>query len=92
VVPRLGILLGVVDHHLKVSLGSCPYLVIKMFKKIIIIIFSRFRQGSASLFQITLHKNLNAYHRIKGVTNHASIKVTPAKEIVYVAPSASYVN
>ncbi|CAG7851807.1 Sphingolipid C9-methyltransferase 2 {ECO:0000303/PubMed:19028992} Short=C-9-MT2 {ECO:0000303/PubMed:19028992}; {ECO:0000269/PubMed:19028992} [Serendipita indica DSM 11827] len=40
------------------------------------------RQGSASLFQITLHKNLNAYHRINGVTNHASIKYTPAKEIV----------
>jgi hypothetical protein len=41
------------------------------------------RQGSASLFQITLHKNLNAYHRINGVKNHASIKrVDPAKEIM----------
>ncbi|KAF8525735.1 hypothetical protein JB92DRAFT_2701156 [Gautieria morchelliformis] len=30
---------------------------------------------------ITLHKNLNAYHRIEGIKNHASIKVTPKKEI-----------
>jgi len=38
------------------------------------------RQGSASIFQMTMHKNLNAYHRIKGVKNHASIHVKPAKE------------
>lgn len=31
------------------------------------------RQGSASVFQLTLHKNLNAYHRINGVPSHASI-------------------
>ncbi|KAG8995288.1 hypothetical protein FRB94_002168 [Tulasnella sp. JGI-2019a] len=35
------------------------------------------RQGGASVFQITLHKNLNAYHRVEGVKNHASIHVTP---------------
>jgi hypothetical protein len=42
------------------------------------------RQGSASVFQITLHKNLNAYHRIKGVKNHASIHVKLDKEPSYV--------
>jgi cyclopropane fatty-acyl-phospholipid synthase-like methyltransferase len=40
------------------------------------------RQGGSSLFQITLHKNLNAYPRINGVTNHQSIHVKPAKTIV----------
>jgi len=39
------------------------------------------RQGSASVFQLTLHKNLNAYHRINGVPNHASIHVTSEKEL-----------
>ncbi|KAF6752805.1 hypothetical protein DFP72DRAFT_1132239 [Ephemerocybe angulata] len=38
------------------------------------------RQGSASVFQLTLHKNLNAYHRINGVKNHASIHVKLDKE------------
>lgn len=33
------------------------------------------RQGSASVFQITMHKNLNAFHRIGGVPKHASIHV-----------------
>ncbi|EPQ51617.1 sphingolipid C9-methyltransferase [Gloeophyllum trabeum ATCC 11539] len=39
------------------------------------------RQGSASVFQITMHKNLNAYPRIEGVKNHASILVKPQREI-----------
>ena len=38
-------------------------------------------QGGSAAFQITLHKNLNAYHRIEGVRNHASIKVTPRNKI-----------
>ncbi|KAK2460012.1 hypothetical protein APHAL10511_008018 [Amanita phalloides] len=42
------------------------------------------RQGSASVFQITMHKNLNAYHRIKGVANHASIHVTLDKEPILI--------
>ncbi|KAK0441005.1 sphingolipid C9-methyltransferase [Armillaria borealis] len=42
------------------------------------------RQGSASVFQITVHKNLNAYHRIAGVANHASIHVKLEKEPTYV--------
>jgi sphingolipid C9-methyltransferase len=33
------------------------------------------RHGSASVFQITLHKNLNAYNRIEGVKNHGGIRV-----------------
>ncbi|KAK0196653.1 sphingolipid C9-methyltransferase [Armillaria mellea] len=41
------------------------------------------RQGSASVFQITVHKNLNAYHRIAGVANHASIHVKLEKEPMY---------
>lgn len=36
------------------------------------------------MYQITLHKNLNAYPRIEGVRNHSSIKVTPSCEIQYV--------
>lgn len=38
------------------------------------------RQGSASIFQITLHKNLNAYHRINDVKDHVSLHRKPAKE------------
>ncbi|EDR01009.1 sphingolipid C9-methyltransferase [Laccaria bicolor S238N-H82] len=38
------------------------------------------RQGGASVFQFTLHKNLNAYHRIAGVASHASIHVKLDKE------------
>jgi len=38
------------------------------------------RQGGASVFQITMHKNLNAFHRIEGVANHASIHVQLDKE------------
>ncbi|KAL4245947.1 sphingolipid C(9)-methyltransferase [Abortiporus biennis] len=40
------------------------------------------RNGGSSVFQLTLHKNLNAYPRILGVTNHASILVKPEKEIL----------
>jgi len=36
------------------------------------------------VFQITMHKNLNAYHRIEGVENHASIHVQLEEEPVYV--------
>ncbi|KAI0748862.1 sphingolipid C9-methyltransferase [Fomes fomentarius] len=42
------------------------------------------RQGSASVFQLTLHKNLNAYPRILGVPTHTSIHVHPDREILYV--------
>ena len=42
------------------------------------------RQGSASVFQFTLHKNLNAYHRINGVKTHASIHAKPHVEITLV--------
>jgi len=51
---------------------------------------SLYSQGGASLFQITCHKNLNAYHRINGATNHASIKCNPTKEIVYVPLRVSH--
>ncbi|KAJ3499964.1 hypothetical protein NLJ89_g9997 [Agrocybe chaxingu] len=33
------------------------------------------RQGGSSCFQLTLHKNLNACHRVAGIKNHASIHV-----------------
>jgi len=39
------------------------------------------RQGSASVFQITMHKNLNAFHRIEGVPKHTSLKTFPAKPL-----------
>ncbi|EIW80833.1 sphingolipid C9-methyltransferase [Coniophora puteana RWD-64-598 SS2] len=39
------------------------------------------RQGGCSVFQLTLHKNLNAYHRINGVPSHTSIHVTSEKEL-----------
>ncbi|TFK37069.1 sphingolipid C9-methyltransferase [Crucibulum laeve] len=38
------------------------------------------RHGGCSVFQITMHKNLNAFHRIEGVPNHASIHVKLDKE------------
>lgn len=38
------------------------------------------RQGSASVFQITLHKNLNAFHRVEGIKNHQSIHIKLDKE------------
>ncbi|KAJ6455064.1 sphingolipid C9-methyltransferase [Mycena vitilis] len=38
------------------------------------------RQGTVSLFQITMHKNLNAYHRMLGAANHGGIHVKPSKE------------
>ncbi|KAK4054433.1 hypothetical protein OIV83_000927 [Microbotryomycetes sp. JL201] len=38
------------------------------------------RQGSASIFQITCHKNLSGYHRIEGIPSHSSLFFTPAKE------------
>jgi cyclopropane fatty-acyl-phospholipid synthase-like methyltransferase len=34
------------------------------------------RQGSCSVFQLTLHKNLNAFHRVEGIKDHAGIKVS----------------
>ncbi|KAI0748865.1 sphingolipid C9-methyltransferase [Fomes fomentarius] len=42
------------------------------------------RQGSASVFQLTLHKNLNAFPRILGVPSHTSIHVHPEREILSV--------
>ncbi|KDQ23374.1 hypothetical protein PLEOSDRAFT_171277 [Pleurotus ostreatus PC15] len=42
------------------------------------------RQGGASVFQITMHKNLNAYHRIEGVPSHASIHIKPKHPIISV--------
>ncbi|CCM06986.1 uncharacterized protein FIBRA_09301 [Fibroporia radiculosa] len=39
------------------------------------------RNGGAAVFQLTLHKNLNAYPRILGVPTHSSIHVTPEREI-----------
>ncbi|KAJ7832206.1 sphingolipid C9-methyltransferase [Mycena leptocephala] len=38
------------------------------------------RQGTAAVFQITMHKNLNAYHRMLGAANHGGIHVKLSKE------------
>lgn len=37
------------------------------------------RQGSASCYQLVLHKNLNAFHRVEGVPSHQSIHAPQAK-------------
>ncbi|KAF8326840.1 sphingolipid C9-methyltransferase [Cantharellus anzutake] len=39
------------------------------------------REGGSSVFQITLHKNLNAYHRIEGVPSHTSLHGVPPREV-----------
>nr|ODN76377.1 sphingolipid C9-methyltransferase [Cryptococcus depauperatus CBS 7841] len=39
------------------------------------------RQGSASVFQITCHKNLNAFHRISGVPSHTSLHAPVSRKI-----------
>jgi len=39
------------------------------------------REGGSSLFQITMHKNLNAFHRIEGVPTHSSLHGFQNKEI-----------
>lgn len=36
-------------------------------------------EGGSSLFQLTLQKNLNATHRMEGIFNHNSIKLTEAE-------------
>ena len=41
----------------------------------------RCSNGGASVFQFTLHKNLNAYPRVLGQPNHQSIHVNPKREI-----------
>lgn len=38
------------------------------------------RQGGASCFQITLHKNLNKYHRVEDIPAHSSLHPQLAKE------------
>ena len=58
------------------SAGECPFRRRKLGYDVDV----RNRQGSASVFQFTLHKNLNAYHRIAGVPKHSSIHVKLEKE------------
>ncbi|KAF9504272.1 hypothetical protein BS47DRAFT_1386281 [Hydnum rufescens UP504] len=41
-----------------------------------------FSEGGSSVFQITLHKNLNAYPRIEGVPSHTSIHGAPKREVI----------
>ncbi|KAI5479892.1 sphingolipid C9-methyltransferase [Pseudohyphozyma bogoriensis] len=42
------------------------------------------RQGSASIFQMVLHKNLNQYHRVDGVPSHTSLHFKPEKEPILI--------
>ncbi|CAK9782923.1 S-adenosyl-L-methionine-dependent methyltransferase [Cutaneotrichosporon oleaginosum] len=37
------------------------------------------RQGGSSVFQITLHKNLNGFHRVEGVPTHPAVKMVRPK-------------
>ncbi|EIW67226.1 hypothetical protein TREMEDRAFT_69739 [Tremella mesenterica DSM 1558] len=39
------------------------------------------RQGTASVFQITLHKNLNGFHRVEGIPSHGSLHAPISREI-----------
>ncbi|KAK4689914.1 sphingolipid C9-methyltransferase, partial [Tremellales sp. Uapishka_1] len=39
------------------------------------------RQGTASVFQITLHKNLNGFHRVEGIPHHGSIHAPVSRKI-----------
>ena len=43
------------------------------------------RQGSSSAFQITVHKNLNGFHRAEGISSHTSLKAPVARKISYVS-------
>ena len=38
------------------------------------------RNGGASVFQLTLHKNLNAFNRLQGVPSHVGINFDKTKE------------
>ncbi|OAV96807.1 hypothetical protein PTTG_03542 [Puccinia triticina 1-1 BBBD Race 1] len=40
------------------------------------------RQGSVSLFQITVHKNLNSFHRVEGVKTHTSLDTLKDPSII----------
>jgi cyclopropane fatty-acyl-phospholipid synthase-like methyltransferase len=42
------------------------------------------RQGSSSVFQITLHKNLNGFHRIEQVPTHAATQAPVSRKITSV--------
>lgn len=44
------------------------------------------------MFQITLHKNLNQFHRVEGVPSHSSLFFTPEKTPVYVPSSLHLVK
>jgi hypothetical protein len=71
-VSHLGLLPGLFDHYRSVSLVAVDGN---------LLVYHNISEGGSSVFQITLHKNLNAYHRIEGVPNHASIQVKPRVEI-----------
>ncbi|KAL5523758.1 hypothetical protein ACEPAG_7931 [Sanghuangporus baumii] len=45
------------------------------------------RQGSFSLFQLTLRKNLNAVHRVEGIPSHTSLYGMRKTDCLYVSPS-----
>ncbi|WVQ78794.1 hypothetical protein IAT38_000885 [Cryptococcus sp. DSM 104549] len=38
-------------------------------------------QGSASVFQITCHKNLNGFHRVEGIPSHGSIHAPISRKV-----------
>ena len=71
-VQNLGLLLGHVDDHFQVRETALAHKAA---------LTRPYRNGGASVFQLTLHKNLNGYSRIMGVPNHASIHVQPRVEI-----------
>ncbi|KAM0746247.1 S-adenosyl-L-methionine-dependent methyltransferase [Meredithblackwellia eburnea MCA 4105] len=42
------------------------------------------RQGSASVFQITLHKNLNQFNRVEGIPSHSSLFFEPKNKPILI--------
>lgn len=60
------------EDKVKAKYGARWYLIWEFFLAYAVITS---RQGGVSLFQITLHKNLNKVHRIEGVKSHTSLDV-----------------
>jgi hypothetical protein len=75
-VQDLGILLGLVYY--RKSVGALFVLGIHQ------LFYAMSSQGTAAVFQITMHKNLNAYHRMLGAANHGGIHVKLSKEPEYI--------
>ncbi len=72
------------SHTRRLPFGEfCP----SAIRRHALMLWAVYRQGSVSVFQITLHKNLNAFHRIEGVPSHTSLHGMKRTEFSYVHSS-----